>query len=52
MGYFHPRELRRGLAVKGTGERRYSLQPLGSDRGQKKTFIIKVAEEGGYKCRE
>lgn len=46
MGYFHPRELGRGLAVKGTGERPYSLQPLGSDRGQKKIFIIKVAEKG------
>lgn len=45
MGYFHPRELGRGLAVKG-GERPYSLQPLGSDRGQKKIFIIKVAEKG------
>lgn len=47
MGYLHPRELGRGLAVKGTGERLYSLQPLGSDRGQNKTFIIKVVEEGG-----
>ena len=46
MGYFHPRELGRGLAVKGTGEIPYSLQPLGSDRGQKKIFIIKVAEKG------
>lgn len=46
MGYFHPRELGRGLAVKGTGERPYSFQPLGSDRGQKKIFIIKVAEKG------
>lgn len=46
LGLFSSKGTGAGAGCQGTGERPYSLQPLGSDRGQKKIFIIKVAEKG------